>query len=169
MSFSKERLGCPGLFQEIAHRKPLMHCFGHIHEAWGTKLVQWRHPTPDLPSHFNAIENQGSCVIDSLARLRPSRFDSVATIQEKEERREYERERVVRTRHCEGDEFPVVRGSHTLFVNAAVQGLEGILQSIHGWWSLSFRWLKGMGMHLHEKIIDMQGIRYLKVCFHANM
>ncbi|KAI6763848.1 hypothetical protein HG530_007637 [Fusarium avenaceum] len=125
MSFSKERLGCPGLFQEIARRKPLMHCFGHVHEAWGAKLVQWRRPTPDFPSHFTAIENQGSYVIDSLARLRPSRFDSVATIEKKEERRRvYERDRVVRTRHCKGDEFPVVRGLHTLFVNAAVQGLE---------------------------------------------
>lgn len=125
MSFSKERLGCPGLFQEIARRKPLMHCFGHVHEAWGAKLVQWRRPTLDFPSHFTTIENQGSYVIDSLARLRQSRFDSVATIEEKEERkREYERERVVRTRHCEGDEFPVVRGLHTLFVNAAVQGVE---------------------------------------------
>jgi hypothetical protein len=126
MAFSKERLGCPGLFQEIARRKPLMHCFGHVHEAWGAKLVQWRHPTPDLPSYFTAVENQGSCIIDSLARLRPSRFDSVATIEEKEDRRrEYRRERVVRTPHCEGDEFPVVRGYHTLFVNAAVQGVEG--------------------------------------------
>ncbi|KIL96640.1 hypothetical protein FAVG1_01384 [Fusarium avenaceum] len=125
MSFSKERFGCPGLFQEIARRKLLMHCFGHVHEACGAKLVQWRRPTPDFPSHFTAIENQGSHFIDSLARLRPSRFDSVATIEEKEERRrEYERERVVRTRHCEGDEFPVVRGLHTLFVNAAVQGVE---------------------------------------------
>ncbi|CAJ0539002.1 Ff.00g068330.m01.CDS01 [Fusarium sp. VM40] len=125
MSFSNERLGCPGLFQEIARRKPLMHCFGHVHEAWGAKLVQWRRATPDFPSHFTAIENQCSYVIDSLDRLGQSRFDSVATIEEKEERkREYERERVVRTRHCEGDEFPAVRGFHTLFVNAAVQGVE---------------------------------------------
>ncbi|KAM0285539.1 hypothetical protein ACHAQK_010623 [Fusarium lateritium] len=126
MSFSKERLGCPDLFQEIARRKPLMHCFGHVHEAWGAKLVQWRHPMPDVPSHFTAIENQGSYIIDSLARLRPSKFDTLAMIEEKEDRRRgYKRDRVVRTQHCEGDEYPVVRGLHTMFVNAAVQGVEG--------------------------------------------
>ena len=37
---SRERAGSTGLFAAIARARPQMHCFGHIHEAWGAKLVR---------------------------------------------------------------------------------------------------------------------------------
>ncbi|KAJ5826595.1 hypothetical protein N7447_003358 [Penicillium robsamsonii] len=38
---SGQRAGCPHLFRAIARaqHRPLMHCFGHIHEGWGAKIV----------------------------------------------------------------------------------------------------------------------------------
>lgn len=33
--------GCPFLLRETAAARPLIHCFGHIHEAWGAEVVTW--------------------------------------------------------------------------------------------------------------------------------
>jgi hypothetical protein len=54
---SKTRVGSPGLFAAIAKAKPKVHCFGHIHEYWGAKLVKWRPELSDEPSHFTDIDN----------------------------------------------------------------------------------------------------------------
>jgi hypothetical protein len=32
-----KRVGCPSFFTAIATSRPLLHCFGHIHESWGAK------------------------------------------------------------------------------------------------------------------------------------
>ncbi|KAI0133555.1 hypothetical protein BJ170DRAFT_606663 [Xylariales sp. AK1849] len=54
---SKQRAGCPHLFGAIRRAKPLLHCFGHIHEGWGSKLVTWRDKISERPSHFTDIDN----------------------------------------------------------------------------------------------------------------
>lgn len=36
---SDQRAGCPDLFAAVARARPRLHCFGHIHEGWGAKLV----------------------------------------------------------------------------------------------------------------------------------
>jgi predicted phosphodiesterase len=33
--------GCEDLLAGIAEARPLLHCFGHIHEAWGADMVHW--------------------------------------------------------------------------------------------------------------------------------
>jgi Icc-related predicted phosphoesterase len=38
---SGEHAGCPHLLRALMHARPLIHCFGHIHESWGAKLVRW--------------------------------------------------------------------------------------------------------------------------------
>jgi hypothetical protein len=35
------KAGCPQLLQALNRVRPLMHCFGHIHEAWGAERVTW--------------------------------------------------------------------------------------------------------------------------------
>lgn len=35
-------VGCPHLLKAIARAKPLVHCFGHIHEGWGAETVTWK-------------------------------------------------------------------------------------------------------------------------------
>ena len=34
-------VGCPHLLKAVARAKPLVHCFGHIHEGWGAEVVKW--------------------------------------------------------------------------------------------------------------------------------
>ena len=40
-------VGCPHLLQAIRRVKPLMHCFGHIHESSGIEAIDWRNATPE--------------------------------------------------------------------------------------------------------------------------
>ncbi|RFU74791.1 hypothetical protein TARUN_7470 [Trichoderma arundinaceum] len=40
--------GCGTLFRSIYRAKPKIHCFGHIHEAWGAQLIQWKAHADEL-------------------------------------------------------------------------------------------------------------------------
>lgn len=33
--------GCPHLLKAVMRARPLIHCFGHIHEGWGAEFVDW--------------------------------------------------------------------------------------------------------------------------------
>ncbi|KAF2160975.1 hypothetical protein M409DRAFT_59499 [Zasmidium cellare ATCC 36951] len=103
------RAGSPSLFNAIAHSKPKMHCFGHIHESWGSKLVTWRDDVLEGQplTHFNAIDNGAPKDENNNSSLRqisdegeqyPPTFELKLTAQEV--------------------------GRQTLFVNAALEELE---------------------------------------------
>ncbi|KAK9419439.1 putative Calcineurin-like phosphoesterase domain-containing protein [Seiridium unicorne] len=131
---SKKRAGCPQLFSAIAKTKPLLHCFGHIHEGWGAKLVTWRDHLGDSPSHFSAIDNDKSLVIEKLSNLSPSKFDTAESILEKTQRvQSYANKGCCSTSHCLGDKNPINHGTQTLFINASIQGRENELP-VHPPW-----------------------------------
>ncbi|KAM0707775.1 hypothetical protein Q7P35_004424 [Cladosporium inversicolor] len=131
----KTRAGSPSLFAAIAQAKPKMHCFGHIHEAWGAKVVGWRPTDTDntkselgsaLPTHFTAIDNDRSNLIESLASLRVGKFDTPDSVAKKDARRKrYDDQGCCAvTQRLENDQ--------NLFVNAAIEGrVEGAQQ--HPW------------------------------------
>ncbi|XDG02672.1 hypothetical protein ABKA04_002287 [Annulohypoxylon sp. FPYF3050] len=117
LTHSRERAGCPDLFAAVARTRPRLHCFGHIHEAWGAKLVAWREKISDTPSHFADIDNEKSTVVETLKGLWRSKIDKDET--------ELCAEGICRsTSHCSEDENKLLKGSQTLFVNAAIQGDE---------------------------------------------
>lgn len=39
---SGDNAGCPSLFEAVYRSRPKIHCFGHIHEGWGSWLVRWK-------------------------------------------------------------------------------------------------------------------------------
>ncbi|KAI9719667.1 MAG: hypothetical protein M1812_003438 [Candelaria pacifica] len=122
---NKQRAGCPDLFAAIAGARPRLHCFGHIHEGWGAKLVNWREQPSERPSHFTDIDNDKSTVIEKLSGFRHGKFDSPESKQEKTEKELYwQQQRCYATSHCIGDANPLEYGSQTLFINAAIQGTE---------------------------------------------
>ncbi len=128
-TYGRERAGCPHLFAAVARARPRIHCFGHIHEGWGARLVTWRDHYGGQPTHFTAIDNDRSPVVEKLARLESSRFDT----QEDAELRlktldRYSQDRCCTTSHCLGDKHPLRQGEQTLFINAAVSGSEGLVQ-----------------------------------------
>ena len=119
----RERAGCPDLFAAVAEARPRIHCFGHIHEGWGAKLVTWRDCYGERPNHFTAFDNDRSPVIEKLAGLVPSRFDTEDDTEQKLKKLErYKQARCCTTSHCTGDEYPLELGQQTLFVNASISG-----------------------------------------------
>ncbi|KAF4996988.1 hypothetical protein FDECE_12227 [Fusarium decemcellulare] len=128
----KQRVGCPQLFAAVARAQPRLHCFGHVHNSWGAKLVAWRPTISGHPSHFSDIDHGKSFVIESLASLKGSKFETAE--ETKTRRNKVERcslERCCSTSHCDGDERPLGPGE-TLFVNAALMAADGEL-SQYAW------------------------------------
>ncbi|KAL2751817.1 hypothetical protein ACRALDRAFT_1073137 [Sodiomyces alcalophilus JCM 7366] len=123
------RGGSQGLFAAVERSRPRLHCFGHIHEGWGARLVTWRErkhggkADDGWPSHFTHIDNGKSATIENLAGLKAGKWDSKAVEDEKRQRLEgYRNQRACMTSHCAGDCLPLQAGEQTLFVNAAIQG-----------------------------------------------
>ncbi|KAJ6443871.1 metallophosphoesterase domain-containing protein [Purpureocillium lavendulum] len=52
-----DRAGCDALFRAVHAARPQVHCFGHIHEAWGGYLAAWRHPPPPPPGPSDAAHD----------------------------------------------------------------------------------------------------------------
>ncbi|KAH6987179.1 Metallo-dependent phosphatase-like protein [Ilyonectria destructans] len=120
---SRKRVGCPDLFAAVAMTRPKLHCFGHIHEGWGGRLVSWREKTSEIPSHFIDIDNNKSVLIENLSGLKRSKFDDDNTALEKANKaKACIKDRCYRTSHCAGDGNPLTNGKQTLFVNASIKG-----------------------------------------------
>ncbi|KAI1774359.1 ser/Thr protein phosphatase family protein [Hypoxylon cercidicola] len=120
---SRERAGCPDLFAAVAMAKPRIHCFGHIHEGWGAKMVTWREKLTEKPSHFTDIDNDRSFVVEQLSTMQSGKFDSPEDTKRKEEKAsKYATQMFCDTSHCDGDVAPLESGKQTLFVNAAIKG-----------------------------------------------
>lgn len=41
----RENAGCDALLHAVQRARPLMHCFGHIHEGYGTEVKEWQKPS----------------------------------------------------------------------------------------------------------------------------
>ncbi|THZ30043.1 Metallo-dependent phosphatase [Aureobasidium pullulans] len=110
------RAGCRMLFTAIARARPLMHCFGHIHEAWGAKKVTWRgDQASKYPDPLTEMDGLASEVIQSLAKLRGAREDAKQDGQLKAELSDMDSRG-----YCQAAP-KLQRGKQTLFVNAAIQ------------------------------------------------
>ncbi|KAI0440010.1 Metallo-dependent phosphatase-like protein [Xylaria telfairii] len=110
-SGAARRAGCGSLFAAIARARPLLHCFGHIHEGWGARYVTWRDKPSQNPSHFTDIENRESVVIENLSTIRdPARNRTTSKY-----------DVCVSTKHGSRNSLPLRLGRQTLFVNAAIE------------------------------------------------
>ncbi|KAJ9606500.1 hypothetical protein H2200_009461 [Cladophialophora chaetospira] len=125
----RERAGCPDLFTAVAQARPRIHCFGHIHEGWGAKVVTWKDSGMDKPSQFTSVDNESSPVIERLAALRLNVLDSEERAEAKRARLEQlSRNKCASTSHCAHDEYPLEAGKQTLFINASIMGHEDFVQ-----------------------------------------
>ena len=117
------RAGCSDLFTAIARARPRIHCFGHIHQGWGARLVRWKDDTGETPNHFPAIDNDKSFLIERFASLKPSQLETREDAQQRDERLErYKRDKCCTASFCEDDVHPLEYGRETLFINAAIPG-----------------------------------------------
>ncbi|KAG6009226.1 hypothetical protein E4U21_003079 [Claviceps maximensis] len=118
-TLDRKRIGCPELFAAVARRQPLMHCFGHVHNGWGAKVVAWKSQLSEPPSHFTAIDHEHSALIDSLARSHGSDMGNIETMTA------IVRSGVRETSHYGRKDGEVIGQGKTLFVNASIMGDEG--------------------------------------------
>ncbi|KAF2465602.1 Metallo-dependent phosphatase [Lindgomyces ingoldianus] len=121
--------GCAGLLAAVERARPRVHCFGHIHGAWGAEIIAWkRERAASAPIYSNLVDAQRSWVVASL--LPATKVTNSAgecslgppptrTLRYPSQSRE--------EGHCcvvdissDGEHF-VERGAQTLFVNAAVE------------------------------------------------
>ncbi|RJE18100.1 metallophosphoesterase domain-containing protein [Aspergillus sclerotialis] len=107
-TLSGVRAGSEDLFAAVARARPRIHCFGHIHEGWGAKLVTWKKNVSESPSHFSDIDHGKSALVENLASLDRKMPKPTG-------------EKYYATSHCAGDKNPAVPGNQTLFVNAALR------------------------------------------------
>lgn len=122
----RKRTGSASLFAAVARARPRLHCFGHIHSAWGARAVAWRETLSETPSHFTDIDNERSRTIESLATLRPKKIDSPEILAEKAAKvGVFDGQGCVEAREVLGK-------YQTLFVNAAIEGPEDGVQQ-HPW------------------------------------
>ncbi|KAF5614431.1 metallophosphoesterase domain protein [Fusarium subglutinans] len=131
MTPERQRIGCPQLFSAIAKSQPRIHCFGHVHNSWGAKVVSWRPRISENPSHFSDIDNAKSRVVESLPRLQGTKWESPEDRKARENKlQRYESQRCCVASDCQGDEERLPPGK-TFFVNAALMGDKGLSQ--HPW------------------------------------
>lgn len=48
--------GCPHLLRALIRSKPLLHCFGHIHEGWGAERITWTSAADEVATKPASIE-----------------------------------------------------------------------------------------------------------------
>ncbi|KAG6367429.1 hypothetical protein INS49_001618 [Diaporthe citri] len=90
---SHDDAGCPSLWDAVAKARPRVHCFGHIHEAYGAVKQSWEGQGEDEQMALEQTESGGG----SGGEITPVSL-------------------------CPGDEgsIPFEAGKETLFVNAAI-------------------------------------------------
>lgn len=50
-------VGCGNLLQAIRRVKPMMHCFGHIHEGNGVEVIDWERPAGEALVEEDMVKN----------------------------------------------------------------------------------------------------------------
>ncbi|POS71866.1 Ser/Thr protein phosphatase [Diaporthe helianthi] len=119
----RERGGSSELFAAVAASRPRVHCFGHIHEGWGAKMVTWRGERSHQPSHLTDIDHGRSEVVETLSKILPGKYNTPEDVALKDAKLvKYREQRHCHTSHCHDDDFPLQAEKQTLFVNAAIKG-----------------------------------------------
>lgn len=124
MTSQKKRIGCPQLFAAITKAQPRVHCFGHVHDSWGAKLVSWRPNISENPTHFSDIDNDKSFVVENVATLRGSKFETP----EERMKREDNKERYKLQRYCHANHDRPIGPGETMFVNASLMAFGELSQ-----------------------------------------
>ncbi|KAF2141281.1 uncharacterized protein K452DRAFT_251073 [Aplosporella prunicola CBS 121167] len=91
-------VGCPHLLRAVQRVRPRLHCWGHIHEAWGAERVTWP--------------------VDGGEDGESLRAESVPVVSE-----EVLQGRAARLDVSEGAERPLKVGEETVMVNASIMDL----------------------------------------------
>lgn len=107
--------GCPHLLRALMRARPLVHCFGHIHEGWGAERVRWAAEAEDLQSKASTI----AAWKDGGWRAGIADGGEAASAVRVDEKGAQERHAAYVDVSAEGGS-PVRPGEETLLINAAI-------------------------------------------------
>ncbi|KAL4777037.1 Metallo-dependent phosphatase-like protein [Aspergillus nidulans var. acristatus] len=105
---SGESVGCEHLYRAVRRARPALHVFGHIHEGYGARRVEWERSGPDSDTAT------GSGTLAGVKRIREISWDREDAM-------------VNRSAYIDltsSSEKPLRRGEETVFVNASVVTVE---------------------------------------------
>ena len=98
MTFDRVNVGCQSLLVALKRSKPRLHCFGHIHEGWGAKILEW---SQDADAQEKVVFSQKSRSPPANGQYRSEHLD-------------------IR----QGSQTAVEHGKQTLLVNAAIMNMK---------------------------------------------
>lgn len=98
-----ESVGCQHLLRAARRCRPRMHCFGHIHEAWGAQKVLWNDGELDVHDPKQHIR-----------KAEPIKVDNGSA----------RNQRAVTVDISQGTHSAVTFGKETLMVNASIMTLQ---------------------------------------------
>lgn len=119
------RAGCDDLFRSVYRARPQIHCFGHIHEAWGAYIARWKEAEDGgIVRRETVIDEAGSRQIKRLPGLWPANTieDENTVLSKKQNLVELSKQRGIMVDLTEGED-KLTRGEQTLFVNAAIMDI----------------------------------------------
>ena len=61
-----ESLGCEHLRRAVCRARPLLHCFGHIHEGYGMEVVRWRQEGTGSGEGVQSVEDVSNSFPETL-------------------------------------------------------------------------------------------------------
>lgn len=110
--------GCPHLLRAVMRARPLLHCFGHIHEGWGAELVRWSEAADAVTATSSTIKDWSSAgwkkgVLEEGEAVKKINPD-LKTAKE---------DRAVFVDVSETSSEPIKRGAATLMINAAIMNV----------------------------------------------
>lgn len=113
---SGDPVGCTNLLRAMVRSRPLVHCFGHIHEGWGAERIKWHGQADEVASSLTS--NKGRKMKDWQTEvskeIKAESFDDTAAI----------------TQHCASLNLTnnsgnaIKRGHETVAVNAAIMNVQ---------------------------------------------
>lgn len=111
--------GCPHLLKALMRSRPLVHCFGHIHEAWGSERVRWFNTadecTADVVQQVPEDSMDGETV-SSFRSIHSNLLKCMSPLAQKEHAASLDLSLDTRK--------PVKRGHETVLVNASIMDLK---------------------------------------------
>lgn len=107
--------GCPHLLRALNRVRPRLHCFGHIHEAWGAERVKWsgerdvKFKEPE-GKHHGVLGESTEILGSSRGPMKPNDAKAI------EERAAY-------IDVSNDSEQPLKAGQETLLINSSIMSL----------------------------------------------
>ncbi|KAK4507155.1 hypothetical protein PRZ48_000889 [Zasmidium cellare] len=111
--------GCPHLLRALMRSRPLIHCFGHIHEGWGAERIKWSDKADEVADSTATISQWQNGSWKEGVAGQGSAIETIKTNLDAAK----ERHAVLVDVSKEGGQ-PLKKGEESLLVNAAIMDVE---------------------------------------------